>query len=331
MRLHCNESPFAPSSKAVASVVANIREMHRYPHSVRDSVTIEVARKYEVAPGSVLLTNGVDEAVDLLLSLVDSAWLTVPGFSGYEERVRLRGCTLRHIPLDSSWEPTISPRIIADGGAVLLAQPNNPTGNIFCSQWITDVIANAELTFIDETYQDFAAAPSCLTLHHGSSARLVIFKSFSKGYGLAGIRVGSIIASPPLVRVLRERQGFQSVDSIALWALSGTLRDPEYLEAVRHRILIGRPCYAAALRSSMIFTEVQETQTNFVVARCQQKTSSKLVTDELRKQRILVKDCTDLGLAGWIRVSVGTDRELGLLTAALKRVEVRLFNETGVP
>ena len=234
-RLDWNEHPLGPSSQAVARVVAHAADLHRYPRGLLEAVTAKVACHHGVDAGSVLLTNGVDEATDLVLTLVDAAWFVCPGFDGYEQRARVWGRTLRRIPLDRAWEPTTEPGELAQGGAVFLAQPHNPTGNLFRRRWVRDVIDTAELAFLDEAYLDFTDVPSHLGLL-AQHPRLLVFKSPSKAYGLAGTRLGVLIGSSALIGVLRARQRFYSVSSIALHALAGALDDLNHLARLRRYV-----------------------------------------------------------------------------------------------
>jgi histidinol-phosphate aminotransferase len=328
--LDWNENPLGPSPEAVARVIANAVDLHRYPRGLLESVTAAAARHHGVDAGSVLITNGVDEATDLVLTLVDTAWFVSPGFDGYEHRARVLGRALRPIPLDETWEPTTEPTELAEGGAVFLAQPHNPTGNLFRSEWVRDVIGTAELAFLDEAYLDFADAPSYLGLlaeHPG----LLVFKSPSKAYGLAGVRLGVLIGSPALISALRERRRFYSVDSIALHALAGALTNLDHVARLRRYVQRMRCQYAAMLAGSPLFAEVRTTHANFVIARCREDLSPAVVVEELAAREVWVRDCQSFGLDGWLRISIGTVDDLRLLTDALAAIDRARCKSSSAP
>jgi histidinol-phosphate aminotransferase len=319
-RLDWNENPLGPSPEAVARVIANAADLHRYPRGLLEAVTAMLARHHGVDAGSVLTTNGVDEATDLVLTLVDTAWFVSPGFDGYEHHARTWGRALRPIPLDEAWKPATKPAEVAEGGAVFLAQPHNPTGNLFRPEWIREVIGAAELAFLDEAYLDFTDADSHLGLlaeHPG----LVVFKSPSKAYGLAGMRLGVLIESPALIGTLRDRRRFYSVDSIALHALAGALSDLDHAARLRRYVQQIRGQYAAVLADSPLFTEVRTTHANFVVARCREDLPSAVVVQKLAARKVWVRDCQPFRLDGWLRISIGTTDDLRLLTGALTAIE----------
>ncbi len=319
IRLDWNESPFGPSPEAVGRVVANAHDLHRYPRGLLGQVTEEVAHYHGVGPDCVLLTNGVDEAVDLALSLVASAWFVVPGFDGYADRARAGGKPTRPIPLDDAWEPTVLPHELARRGVVFLAQPHSPTGNMFRQDWVRQVVATAELTFLDTTYIDFAGVP-LVTLSFEEHPELLVFQSFSKAFGLAGIRLGALIGEPGVIAALRDRQRFHSVDSIALHAAAGALDDLDHKSRLCHHVKRERPRYVATLRKAAVFGEVRDTQANFVLARCRNGWAAHQIVASLGAHGVWVRDCSSLGLHGWLRITVGTSNDLRQLSEALEAV-----------
>lgn len=326
LRLDWNESPFGPPAAAVARVLANARDLHRYPRGLLEAVTEAVALDNGVEPESVLLTNGVDEAIDLALLSVDTCWFVTPGFDAYADRARVLGRTARPIPLDASWRPALRPAELAEaGGAVFLAQPHNPTGQLFPAEWTDEVISRAELVFLDTTYADFSSRPASLAHPEPRDAarhpRLLMFRSFSKGHGLAGVRLGALIGAPRLLTRLRSRQRFHSVDSVALHAVAGALADPDHRARLRAHILAERPHYVAELATQPIFTEVRDTHTNFVVARCREDLSSAEVVKRLAEHDVWVRDGGPLGLPGWLRITVGTSDDLLRLAGALTTID----------
>ncbi|MFD8965435.1 pyridoxal phosphate-dependent aminotransferase [Streptomyces sp. NPDC059568] len=325
LRLDWNECATGPSPVAVARVVAGAGELHRYPRGLLGEVTEAVARENGVEAESVLLTNGVDEAVDLALSLVGTAYFVSPGFDGYLDRALVLGRTARAIPLDEQWEPVLDPAELGRGSALFLAQPHNPTGHLFRSEWVDAAVAGAEVAFLDTTYADFAAPDvrGVLTDPYplGSHPGLLLFRSFSKSHGLAGVRLGALIGAPGLISRLRSRQRFHSVNSIALHALAGSLEDPGHRLRLCAQVLADRPRYVEVLGAHPVFAEVRDTHTNFVVARCRDGLSSADVAGRLADRDVWIKDCGPLGLPGWLRISVGTLDDLDRLVHELSAID----------
>lgn len=339
IRLDWNESPLGPSPIAVERLRAHAHELHRYPRGLAEAVTAAVAREQGLPADCVLLTNGVDEAADLLMAGASEAWSVQPGFFGYTDRAAALGVAARAVPLDDGWEPAVAPDALAGVGPIFLDQPHNPTGRYFDPAWVTEVVRRAALVCLDLTYADFADPVPGSPLDTGADrpwlaacppgvdrdviaeamaqSRLAVFHSFSKSHGLAGLRVGVLAASPDLAETLRGRQRAFTVDTFALHALAGTLDDPDHRQALRRHVLELRPRYAATLAACPLLTDVRPTQANFVLARGTDEQAVAALVAGLGARGLWVKDCAPLGLPGWLRVSVGGETALAELAAAL--------------
>ena len=334
--LDFNESPLGPSPLAVQRLAAGARDLHRYPRGLHERMCARVAAHFGVPEQRVVLTRGVDEAADLMLGLASEAWCLRPGFDGYPIRAEERGVPVRELPLDPlTWLPAADPPEAPD--LVLLAQPNNPTGNLLPRPWVRRLLHRARLSLVDETYLDFTTTSSYTELMDDVPG-LCVFKSFSKSYGLAGLRVGAVIASDDLAGRLRAAQRFYPVDVLALHALGGALDDDGYRRRVAAHVRDGRRAYAAALRTCPAVAEVAEAQTNFVLARCAPGFPSAVVVAGLAEQGVLVRDCGPLDMPGWLRIGIGSARDLdrlvGCLTAVGHRSQVEVCgspNDGGQP
>jgi histidinol-phosphate aminotransferase len=137
--LDWNESPIGPPALAVKRVIDAAERIHRYPRGLMEEIAVLAAGHFGVAPENILLTAGVDEAIDITLSLAARAWGVQPGFDGYEDRVRTNGKPFHPIPLGA--DPAV---------------------------WIARIRAVAGHVFIDETYQEFSSAPSVLRTGPGT-------------------------------------------------------------------------------------------------------------------------------------------------------------------
>ncbi|MFE0654629.1 pyridoxal phosphate-dependent aminotransferase [Streptomyces sp. NPDC059534] len=328
--LDFNENPLGPSPQAIAAVASAARDLHRYPRDAASRVSELLARFYGVSLDRILLVNGVDEAIDLALGLVDSAWTVRPGFDAYSHRAEVLGKKVRRIVLDDRFEPSCDPEELASGGVVFLAQPHNPTGNFFSPSWMDAAAASAELVFLDETYIEFSDRDSLMpSVSDDNNANLLIFRSFSKVYGLAGIRLGVLVGSPRRIASLRERQRFHSVDSVALHAAEGTLSDLEHIARSQAHVAAMRPQYRACVANSRLFEDAPPTQASFVIGKCREGLDGGRLTAALRDLGVEVKDCAPMGMPDWIRFSIGTEQDLSLLEWALAAATVQFDASVG--
>lgn len=336
--LDWNESPLGPSPVAVARVCAHAKQLHRYPRGLVEAVTGRVAADLGVPPERVLLTNGVDEAADLLMVGASEAWSVLPGFFGYPDRARALGVTPRTITLDAAWEPQCAPEELSGAGPVFLAQPHNPTGSFFDPTWVTEVIRRAALVCLDATYAEFAEsfpvdpaaagrsiaeavlAPGIdrtVVAEAMAEGRLAVFHSFSKSHGLAGLRVGALVAAPELTAQLRDRQRAYTVDTVALHALDGSLADLAHRRALRAHIRMMRPRFAAVLRDCPLLSDVRTTDANYVLARGADTAATSALVARLAARGVWISDGDVLGLPGWLRVSLGDEEALAKFSSAL--------------
>ncbi|GAA1912930.1 histidinol-phosphate transaminase [Streptomyces sodiiphilus] len=313
-----NESPLGPPPAAVERVIAAAGQLHRYPRGLMTEVTELAAAHLGVTPEHILLTAGVDEAIDITLSLAERAWGVEPGFDGYVERAAANNRPFRGIPLDADWQPAVDKVDAGAGDIVYLAQPDNPTGMLYDIDWIRRVRETAEYLFLDETYHEFSTRPSVLPAA-ADSAGLLVYRSFAKAMGLAGIRVGCLVAEPALIARLSPFRRFMPIDAVSLHAAAGLLSSPSFITRLKDHVLTARPLLAAALRESGLFAEVRDTEANFVMAEPMPGTGEHVLA-ALASERILVKECRGLGLPGWLRISVGTLADQDRLAACLATV-----------
>lgn len=324
--LDWNESPIGPSAMAVQRVMRAALYLHRYPRGVVEEVSALTAGYLGVSPDEVLLTAGVDEAVDLALRLARRAWVIQPGFDGFVERAAVAGKPVSVISLGNDWLPPGPDPAIGGEDMVFLAQPNNPTGNLFAEQWLTELRRASPFVFLDETYLDFSTRRSALAEARRDPG-LLVFRSFSKAFGLAGARLGCLIAEADTLAALRPRQRFLPIDSISLHAVAGTLQDTSYIEQLTGYVRAARPALVDMLRTCGLFDDVRDTETNFVLALPRSQDAAALQSG-LAGERIKVKACDVLGLPGWMRVSVGSPDDLLRLGACLSRIGM---NQTRLP
>lgn len=317
--LDWNESPIGPPPLAVKRVLDAVERLHRYPRGLLEEVTELAAGHFGVRTDEVLLTAGVDEAVDMTLSLAVRAWGLRPGFDGYPDRAAANGKPYHAIPLNANWRPVeVLPGQLGAADIVYLAQPGNPTGDLLAGAWIQEVRQAAGYVFIDETYQDFSTWPGILTRVGGPRPGLLVYRSFSKAAGLAGIRLGCLIADSGTISRLEPLRRFMPIDAVSLNAGAGLLADPTFMVRLVEYVREARSELHEMLRASGLFAEVRGSETNFVLARPAEATRAG-VAATLAQDHVRVKDCAAVGLPGWLRISVGSPADQLRLRRSLTR------------
>ncbi len=343
IELGSNENPYGPSARAKEAVLGTIHDSFRYPDPLGGDLKRALAAKHGVEPASVLLGNGSHELLMQFAQVFAGPGVDVVaskfGFAVYAIAAQCAGATLRVAPCNA--EDHAMPRghdleaiavTITDATRlVYLANPNNPTGTWYGAEAFAAFMAKVPsntVVIVDEAYAEFVDAPewaSALSLRT-IYPNLVVTRTFSKAYALAGLRVGYAIGHPGLIAVMeRVRESF-NVNSPGLAAAEAALGDDAHLQWVLARNAEQRVALTAALRDRGL--RVFPSQTNFLLV--QFAGSNRIdASDETRVARIeaalcaagvVLRPMVGYGLGQCLRITVGTVDENRRLLAELDTV-----------
>ena len=316
IKLNTNENPYPPAP-AVIEVLrrAGPDALRRYPDPASHPLRAALAALHGCAPEQVFVGNGSDEVLALALrafvergeavGYFDPSYSLYPVLAAIEERP-VRPAALG---VDFGWAP---PR--TDGvGLFFLTNPNAPTSLSFPRGEIEAFCAEAPcVVLIDEAYGDFARG-HCMDLAL-SSDRVLVTRSFSKSYSLAGLRLGYAVGPAPLVEALFKIKDSYNVDRLAQDLGLAAVQSVDHMRANVRRILATRTRITEALRARGI--EVAESETNFLWVRVH-PTDAAGVFEALRARNVLVRHFPGPLTGGLLRVSVGADDEMDAFLAAL--------------
>ena len=327
LRLDFNESTIGCSPRVLARLHSlDAEALARYPE--REPVEKQVADFLGIDRAQVLLTNGVDEAIHLLCSTYlepeDEALIVVPTFAMYAVFAQAEGARLVQVlagenftfPLEGVLSG-ISPktRLIA------VANPNNPTGTAVASEVLLQIVRAAPhaAVLVDEAYFEFHG--ETILNHTPWPINLFVARTFSKAYGLAGLRIGILAGVAEQMAMVRRVASPYNVNAVALAVLPEALRDQEYVahyvaEVQRSRGLLEQELRTLGLhywpsRANFVLVRVGPAHAEFVQA--------------LRARAILVRDRnTDPGCEGCVRLTVGSEEHTRTLIGALRDVVEQL-------
>lgn len=329
VKLASNENPLGPSPKAVAAVTVAAGQMNLYPDASGFTLKQAIAAAHGVSPGQVVLGNGSDELIHLLglvyLEPGDNVVIGLPSFVRYDAAADLAGVELRRIPLDKNWRHDLDGMAQASDGRtklVFVANPHNPTGTVLTHQMVekfSGEIPDSALLVLDEAYyeygQDAPDAVRSLDLLR-SGRNVAVLRTFSKAYGLAGIRVGYGLVSADLADAMeRAREPF-NVNSLAQVAAVAALGDTDHL---KRSVEMNR---AGIRRIEKQMAEwgfdTVPSCANFIcidVRRPGQEVFQNLLT-----KGVIVRSGGPLGMPNHIRVSIGTAQEVEAFLKAFSHV-----------
>ncbi len=317
VKLNTNENPYPPSPAVLRALHDAVDERVRlYPDPEAVALREEAARLYDVPADWIMAGNGSDELLALLLrALVDPGDVVafpVPTYSLYETLVAVQGGRLVELSWPADW--TLPPALESTGAKLtLLCNPNSPSGTLVPVDRIERLAERLSgVLVVDEAYVDFAADTALPLVRRRRN--VVVLRTLSKSYSLAGLRVGLAFGAPELLRGLRTVKDSYNLNRLSQTAARAALADQATLRANVARVCRTRGRLVAGLRS-MGFV-VPDSHANFVLARRPDVDQGR-VARALADRDILVRHFTSHGLADALRITVGTDEEIDALLAAL--------------
>ncbi len=312
IKLNTNESPYPPSPHVLEAIQRALTadRLRRYPDPEGRAFREAASRVLGVDPDGILIGNGSDDVLTILTrSLVPEGGLIVsltPSYLLYQTLAEIQGARYETVPYTNEWLlPVKMPR--AD--LTFVANPNSPSGTMVP---VDQLAALAGPLVIDEAYVDFADHNALHLVKE--SERVIVTRSLSKSYSLAGIRFGFAVASPDVVRHLYKVKDSYNCDVLSLAAATAAIEDQPYMRANRAKIVATRARLTAALRA-LGFT-VCDSQANFVWCRRSDRPVQPIY-EELKRRRILVR-CMKFDQYGdGLRITVGADAEIDRLLEQL--------------
>lgn len=329
--LSANENPFGPSPSALAAIVHAAKQAHRYPDKNGTALKKELANRLGVAIEQIVLGNGSAELIDAIaratLGPGDEAIVGSPSFPAYRSSIARAGAAVTPVPLVNGAEDlaAIAKRISDRTRLVILANPNNPTGGTFGSASWEEFVAQMPghvVVVVDEAYYEYVTLPDFpRALEQVAAGQgIVVLRSFSKAYGLAGLRLGYGIAPALLAQGIEKQVQNFNTNRVAQAAALAALCDEDYLAHSVGMNEEGRGYLHRGLTA--LGFKVLESQANFLLV---QTSNAVEVSRCLRERGVLVKLLDGFGLPDAIRVSVGgpqdNERFLEALACVLMRPE----------
>ena len=316
IKLNTNENPYPPSPKVYAALRKAINSSLRlYPEPLSDTLRAVAASVYGVKPTNLIVGNGSDEILSMLLRCFvggqDRVAFPVPTYSLYDTLVAIQNG--KAVTVDYSADFSV-PSALSEQNAALtfLCNPNAPSGTLVALPEIEKLArAVPGILAVDEAYIDFAASEgaSSIPLIH-RLPNLVVLRSLSKSFSLAGMRVGFAFASEEIISGMMKVKDSYNVNRLSLVAATAALQDMRWMARNAGRIQRSRKKLANGLRRTGY--EVYPSQANFVLAR-KKGQNLRGVYEDLKRRKILVRYFDAPALQDCLRITVGTPAEVQTL------------------
>jgi histidinol-phosphate aminotransferase len=326
IKLASNENPLGPSPAALAAMQKAITQLHLYPDGNTFYLKQKLAKKLSLATSNLILGNGSNEIIEFV-----GHALMAPGtdvvvsqycFAIYPIMTQLFGANVITVPAKNYSHdlPAMLAAITPKTRVVFVANPNNPTGTLAAREDVLRLVEEVPphvLLVMDEAYIEFLDEPVDLlpAIRRGERPNLLLMRTFSKIYGLAGLRLGFGIGQPELIASLEKiRQPF-NINSIAQAGALAALDDAEHVRQTRANNAQGLKFFVEAFREMKL--EFIPSSANFILIRVG---DGLRVFNELQKKGIIVRPLTGYKMPEWIRISVGSIAENNRCLAALKEI-----------
>ena len=332
LRLDFNENTLGCSPRVLERLrTLTYEDLARYPE--REPVEAKVAEFLKVPKQDLLLTNGVDEAIHLLcqtyLDPGDEALIVVPTYSMYRIYMAAAGAEVIAIPCDSDFRVPVQAvysRVTSRTRMIAIANPNNPTGTFTNTDQLLEIARSAPnaAVLIDEAYFEFCG--KTILPHRDETPNLFITRTFSKVYGLAGLRAGVLLGPSNQMPSLRRICSPYNVNAAALACIPAAIEDAAYIERYVTEIIQSRQSLESTLAARGI--PYWPSQANFVLARIgSTRSADQAFVQQMHRRGILVRDrSADYACEGCVRFTVGpaqhTDRLLTALDEVLEELSI---------
>ena len=323
LRLDFNENTVGCSPRVLERLrQLQFDQLARYPE--RESVERQVASHLGVDPAGLLLTNGVDEAIHLVceayLEPADEVLVVVPTFSMYEIYAAATGALVITIAAGTDFRYPVEDvlaRISPRTRLIAIANPNNPTGTVVHRDDLLRILSAAPdvAVLVDEAYFDFYG--ESMMAEVANFPNLFVARTFSKAYGLAGLRIGVLVGSAGQMAMVRRVSSPYNVNAVALACLPEALADQDYIRQYVAEVRQGREALEQELRSLKL--HFWPSRANFVLVKIGECHDA--FVHAMRERGILVRDRSrDAGCKGCVRISVGSNAQTDRLIVALREV-----------
>lgn len=330
VKLNTNENPYPPSPRVVEAIQqAAGSRLNVYPDALATPFRNAAAELFDVDPDWILPANGSDENLTIIIrTACDPGQLIAypyPSYVLYETLAHIQDCRVERLTLNSActWAPQTAADLRQRTRVFFVPNPNSPTGNVWSADALTELLPDDGLLVLDEAYADFMETPHRGELLHDPrfDRRMVITRTLSKSYSLAGIRFGFSIAHPDLTAQMRKAKDSYNCDAVAIAAATAAVQDQQWMLDNRAKILATRHRLAGQL--PLLGFTVFDSEANFLWTK-HDSGKHQAIYERLKERRVLVRYMTfpaaepSGDTVDGLRITIGTDDEIDQLLTALQ-------------
>ncbi len=323
IKLNTNENPYPPSPQVAAAIIAEVggegANLRKYPDAQSRDARRAAAELYGFDPSWVIMANGSDELLNNLIRAFAGEGEEIayvhPSYSYYATLAEIQGARIRTFALTGERRIADFPEQY-DGKLFFLTNPNAPLGFMFDNSYIAELAERCTgVLVVDEAYVDFSDNTAMELVREHEN--VVVTRTFSKSYALAGMRLGLAVARPEVIAALDKIRDHYHLDRLALVAATAALKDQNYLQMTVNKVRETRDWFCSELRK--IGYRIEPSHTNFVFAEPPDSNGQR-VYEALFERKILVRYFSDPLLSHGMRITLGTREEMETTLAAMVEI-----------
>ncbi|MBU1088071.1 MAG: histidinol-phosphate transaminase [Candidatus Omnitrophica bacterium] len=326
-KMASNENPLGPSPLAVSAIKKSLAGINLYPDGSCFYLKKALSTKYKLNMENLVIGNGSDELIVLALQAFinsgDEVIIAEPTFLVYKLAATLAEAKVISVPLKNFQYDlaAMKAKITSRTKMIFIANPDNPTGSYVNNKQVADFLKALPkdiIVFFDEAYFEYAENikdyPN--TMKYISQGNIIVSRTFSKIYGLGGMRIGWAAASKEIAGYLNQVREPFNVNSLAQAGAIAALNDKKHIANSRKLVKQGLKFFDQEFRSMDLF--FVPSAANFVLVKV--GGNSKIVYEKLLRKGIIVREMTAWGLKDFIRITIGNSKENSLFIAELKKI-----------
>jgi len=326
IKMASNENPLGPSPKALAAIKRYLPDLNRYPESGCFYLRQTLSKRLKVKPEQLIFGNGSDELIVLALRAFvdegDEVVVAAPTFLIYEIASKIQGTKIKKVPTRYFKYnlKAMKCAVTKNTKMLFIANPDNPNGSYVTKYELEEFLKGlpeSMIVFIDEAYFDFVAEKDYPNgLNYIAKNKIIVTRSFSKSYGLAGLRIGYGVSSPEIIRYMDSVREPFNVNSMAQIAAIAALKDRGFLSKTKKVTEKGRRfLYGEFKKMGLRYIP---SVTNFVLFEVGKDAAE--ICKRLLKKGVIVRNMKAWGMDTFIRVTVGKEKENKRFIKELKRI-----------
>jgi histidinol-phosphate aminotransferase len=322
IKLNTNENPYPPSPKAIEALRSiDPDSLRRYPHPFAGPLRQQAAQVLDVPAEWIVAGNGSDDLLAMIvLACADHGRKVVypmPTYVLYRTLGDMQDAQCVEIPFDEDYNLPVEQLIAQQGAVTFIASPNSPSGTLAQPEQLEELARRLQgVLVVDEAYTDFADGNAMeLVKRHKN---VIVLRTFSKGYSLAGLRLGFGVMQPSLSEGIGKVRDSYPVDALACAIGAAAIQDQAYKNECAQKVKTSRAQLAQSLQK--LNFKVWPSQANFLLAQVPAKFNGKSVYEALKARAILVRYFNEPRLDDKLRITVGTEEQNDALVAALNEI-----------